>query len=217
MDWTRLEKDINDNTALLLKQKSKLKNSQGLHDRSMISFNPDSNVSMLDGSVNVSVVEPARSVAGTDMDTDYLRMIVTKQQQQINNMEKSIFALQSDHRNKENNPYASEQHAVQQTLMTRLVTVEETAREINDKYASKDALLQLLNAVMDQLRECNRCIDACSSQSASVSQFSDAFLHALVEVSNGHGAASTVGGDINRSSNRKRTALSLNLLLGLGA
>jgi len=234
MDWNQLEKDINDNTALLLKQKSRLKRPQGLSDRGMVSLNPDANSTVIEDTVNISnihVMENSHIGITDNSETEYLKMIVNKQQQQINNMEKSIFTLMSDHhKNKENNPYASEQQAVQQSLITRLVTMEENVKDVTDKYASKDALLQLLNGVMDQIRESNRCIDACSSQSRAVAQFSDAFLTALVEMSNSDSNSSGNnlnissdrsggGGDGNRSfnsSNRKRTALSLELLLGIG-
>lgn len=246
MNWAQLEQDINNNTTLLMKQKSRIRRPQGLSDRSMISYHAsDSNANMLDVSIAESVGDRVQSASslvatpptstignnsisgvGSDVETDYLKLIVNKQQQQINNLEKSLFALMADQKNKENNPFITEQQAIQQSLLTRLLTVEESNREINEKYASKEALLQLLNSVMEQIRECNRCIDQCSNQSNSVSQFSDAFLQALVEVSN-QGKINLEGAnDLNRSfnstistsnNNRKRTALSLSLLLGLGS
>ncbi len=242
MDWGQLERDINDSTSMLLKQRS--------HNFSSARKNPhggnrdiDENIlnrthfSTRDESVDVSqaVCHGSGSGSGTGsgggMENEYLKIVVNKQQLQINQMEKTIQSIANSQKQAKDREMAMETNAVHQALLMRVSSLEDMTRGINDNYASKDALLQLLNAVMEQIRECNRCIDSCAQQSSSVTQFTDAFLQALVEVSNGGsgsggGVQAPLGssGEINMggsgsfsaSGGRKRSALSLSLLLGLG-
>ena len=181
MDWKHVEQEINKSASTLLQNRSSSK-------------------SIVPKLFDVRHCE-SENTLNQEFGTEYLIKTVHMQQQQISKLELSMQSLIKSgplNSNIKSDPM--------EPLIRRMILIENSHAEMNEKYASKDALLELLNGTMDQIRECNRCNDVCNQGVKSVSNFADSMLQALLDLSNS---------DQSNEYKRKRSNIKLDLLLNL--
>jgi len=203
MDWNLLEKEINTSTAAIMQKKS-----IGSGRSPLLNVTPNININNNTGDMNTAMFNETNGVGastnynttGSSMesnstDTEYLKTLLTKQQMQIDYLEKSMNSIiQNNNDDKLNHSKSNmmlnrELELINRTLLTRVIALEEKLIEyfdenshIDTKYSSKENVLQVLETSMNEIQKLHYSTELNSKKNSQLHVLVKSMLYGFTEL-----------------------------------